>query len=217
MGAGNRMLQGRGGRNQFGITDDDMRELRESLQRPAPPTQRPTIYIAGPDVFEPNPLAVGERLKAIAGRHGFTPLFPMDNAVAPGDPNPSLTIFEGNAAMIQKADIVVANLNPFRGGIEPDSGTVWEVGYALGLGKRVVGYIASDQSMVARVYSVEGCSLPATGPYRDAAGRTVEDFGHPLNLMLIHSIEHLVIGSFEDALAYLVSSQSRGQVAARRR
>jgi hypothetical protein len=32
MGAGNRMLEGRNGRNQFGITDDDMAELRKQLE-----------------------------------------------------------------------------------------------------------------------------------------------------------------------------------------
>lgn len=160
------------------------------------------LYIAGPDVFEPNPLAVGERLKSTARRFGFEPLFPLDNAVPLSDPNPSLTIFKANAAMIHDADIVIANLNPFRGA-ESDSGTVWEVGYALGLGKRVIGYIGNGESMVERVLAQEGRKVPVTGPFVDRDGRSIEDFGHPLNLMLIHSIEHLVTGNFEDAVKYL--------------
>ncbi|OJW51563.1 MAG: hypothetical protein BGO63_10550 [Candidatus Accumulibacter sp. 66-26] len=160
------------------------------------------IYLAGPDVFDPNPLAVGEELKAGARRHGFVPLYPLDNAIQTDDPNPSLTIYKANIALIADADAVVANLNPFRGA-EPDSGTVWEVGYALGLGKRVIGYIGSGEPMVGRVLVNEGRTVPPVGPYFDEENRSIEDFGHPLNLMLMHSIEHLAIGSFEDALQYL--------------
>lgn len=169
---------------------------------------RPKLYIAGPDVFEPNPVAVGERLKSIARQYGFEPLYPFDNAVPHGDPNPSLTIFQANAAMIRAADIVVANLNPFRGA-EPDSGTVWEVGYAVGLGKRVIGYVGSSESMVVRLLTREGREVPAVGPYVDRKGRTIEDFGHSLNLMLIHSIEHLATGDFEDAIKYLSANPIR--------
>lgn len=163
------------------------------------------LYIAGPDVFKPNPVAVGERLKSIARKYGFEPLFPFDNAIPPGDPHPSLTIFQANAAMVQSADIVVANLNPFRGA-EPDSGTVWEVGYALGLEKRVIGYVGSVDTMVCRVLALEGRTMPLNGPYVDEDGRFIEDFGHSLNLMLIHSIEHLVVGGFEDAVKYLAGN-----------
>ena len=165
----------------------------------------PKVYIAGPDVFEPHPVAVGERMKSITRRYGFEPLFPFDNAIPPGDPNPSLTIFRANAAMVQSADIVVANLNPFRG-VEPDSGTVWEVGYALGIRKRVIGYVGSAETMVCRVLAREGRTIPMAGPYMDETGWFIEDFGHPLNLMLIHSIEHLVVGGFEDAVKYLAGS-----------
>ena len=175
-------------------------------------SNRVTLYLAGPDVFEPDPVAIGEQLKSIARQYGFDPLFPFDNAIPKDDPNPSLTIFRANAAMIQAADIVVANLNPFRGA-ESDSGTVWEVGYALGLGKRAVGYIASEESMVKRVLGLEGREIPTIGPYLDKQGRSIEDFGHSLNLMLVHSIERLVIGGFEDALQYIASNRLEGEEA----
>ncbi len=170
-------------------------------------TLRPKLYIAGPDVFLPNPVAVGERLKAVATRYGFDPLYPLDNEVPAGECNPPKTIFEGNAAMIREAEMVVANLNAFRGA-EPDSGTAWEVGYAVGLGKRVVGYMQSCESMVSRVFAIEGRTQPLHGPYLDVHGLTIEDF-HPLNLMLIHSIERLVIGDFEMAVAYLAGDQRK--------
>ena len=156
------------------------------------------VYIAGPDVFLPEPQAVGERLKNVARRHGFEPLFPLDNAIdLKATENPSLAIFEGNRAMIDAADVVVANLNAFRGA-EPDSGTVWEVAYAIGRGKPVIGYVASEMSMRERVLRLEGAAGGAAkGCDRD--GMSIEDFGHPLNLMLVHSLTALVVGDFDAA------------------
>lgn len=43
-------------------------------------------------------------------------------------------IYHANLEMIRSADAVLANLNAFRG-IEPDSGTCFEVGFATALGK----------------------------------------------------------------------------------
>lgn len=156
------------------------------------------VYIAGPDVFEPNALEVGQRLKSIAREHGFEPLFQFDNEVdIETSANPSLEIFLGNRDLIDTADMVIANLNPFRGRIEPDSGTVWEVGYAIGRGKPVVGYLASAESMQERILRVEG-RPGETAATADREGRTIEPFGHALNLMLVHSVE-LVFGDFRDA------------------
>ena len=48
-------------------------------------------------------------------------------------------IFTSNVAKLSEADGVIANLAPFRGH-EPDSGTVFEVGYAIARGIPVIGY-----------------------------------------------------------------------------
>lgn len=158
------------------------------------------VYIAGPDVFEPNAFEVGEQLKAIARSHGFEPLFPFDNEVdLANSPNPSLDIFIGNRDLIDAADLVIANLSPFRG-IEPDSGTVWEVGYAIGRGKPVIGYLASAETMQQRILRMEGRPEETTA-LTDRQGKTIEPFGHMLNLMLVHSAD-LVVGSFDDACRY---------------
>lgn len=37
------------------------------------------IYLAGPDVFGPDPIAKGHVLKAICAKHGVNGLYPMDN------------------------------------------------------------------------------------------------------------------------------------------
>ena len=98
------------------------------------------IYLAGPEVFKEDAIEVGKSMKKYCKKKGFKGLFPLDKQIiAPTKKEASMAIFEANRAMIEKADIVVANLNDFRGS-EPDSGTVCEIGYDLG--KITVGYLA---------------------------------------------------------------------------
>lgn len=157
------------------------------------------IYIAGPAVFQPDAAAIGGKLKAIAGRYGLVAMFPLDGEASDRRLR-SIDIFQANRGMIDRADVVVADLNPFRGA-EPDSGTVWEIGYAAGQGKRVVGHIASDEPMAMRVARME--AAPAAAELLvDSMGRAIEPYGYPLNLMLMHGVD-LVVGSFEDACRML--------------
>src|SRR5712691_8050167 len=45
-------------------------------------TQRkPKLYLAGPEVFLPNPLAHAEQQRALCEQYGFTPLHPVDNGL----------------------------------------------------------------------------------------------------------------------------------------
>ncbi len=73
-------------------------------------------------------------MKMMCAEKGFVGCYPFDNEA---DNTPD--IFAGNCKLIDEADIVIANLNPFRGK-EPDSGTCFEVGYAYAKGKTVYGY-----------------------------------------------------------------------------
>ena len=66
----------------------------------------------------------------------------------------------------------MANLNTFRG-MEPDSGTCFEIGYAYALGKKIYGYLEDGRTMMEK-----------TGAGTDEQGFTVEDFDMPVNLML---------------------------------
>lgn len=159
------------------------------------------IYLAGPDVFERNALGVAAAHKKIVSDYGFHPLYPLDQNIDLTDPQASLKIFRGNVDMIRESDFVVANLNPFRG-LEPDSGTVWEIGFAFGLGKPVIGYAADTRTLLERVKTSQRCTT-ANGMVYDQDDMLVEDFNHPLNLMLIHGIQELVTGTLEDALKSL--------------
>src|SRR5215510_6578217 len=97
------------------------------------------IYLAGPDVFLPDAIAIGQRKREICQRHGVIGLFPLDNAVDLAAPDASLQIFRANEAMMDKAHAIIANLTPFRGpGADP--GTVYELGYMAGRGKFCLPY-----------------------------------------------------------------------------
>jgi nucleoside 2-deoxyribosyltransferase len=96
--------------------------------------------------------------------------------------------------------MVVANLNPFRGA-EPDSGTVFELGYGFALGKKVWGYVASSESLLERISRLDGqTGISGTPHPTDAQGLMIENFSLPLNLMLAMSA-HIVTGELATCIA----------------
>jgi len=149
------------------------------------------IYLAGPDIFRPDVEEWIASARDLCRQHGFEALTPFDH----NESEPK-KILEGNLELIRKAQIVVANLNPFRG-FEPDSGTAFEMGYALALGKKVWGYVESNEPLLERIRRSEGCSQDAK---RDCNGMAIEDFGLPVNLMLALTA-NLVEGNLADCLS----------------
>ncbi|MFT4269311.1 MAG: nucleoside 2-deoxyribosyltransferase, partial [Xenophilus sp.] len=151
-------------------------------------SRRPRIYLAGPDVFRPDAGQAFAGLKAACEALGLQGVAPTDGNVdvktGTGD-EIAQRIYDGNVRLIRGCDGVIANLAPFRG-LEPDSGTVFELGYAVALGKPVVGYGVPPGSYEQRVRAAIDCAPPdARGAVREAAtGMTVEGLGQRLNLML---------------------------------
>ena len=161
------------------------------------------IYIAGPDVFEKDSIEIGKKLLALCKEYGFIGLYPLDNVVDFSQEKEKIAedIFKANVKMIQEADIVIANLNPFRGK-EADSGTVWECGYAYGLGKEVYGYMQDTKDYVEK-FSLDERTLQENH-YIDKDGKFIEDFAHPINLMIACSVNKIVCGSFETVLKSII-------------
>jgi nucleoside 2-deoxyribosyltransferase len=159
------------------------------------------IYIAGPDVFEENSIEIGKQLVALCEKYGYEGLYPLDNVVDFSQEKQKIAqdIFEANVAMINKADIVIANLNAFRGK-EPDSGTVWECGYAYGLGKEVYGYMKDTQEYLETFSNDE--KNYKEGAFWDNENRLIEDFANPVNLMISSSAK-IMQGDFETVLKAL--------------
>lgn len=146
------------------------------------------VYLAGPDVFLPDALAIGQRKQDICRRHGLTGLYPLDNTVDLAARDSSLQIFKGNEAMMDAADAVIANLTPFRGP-GADSGTVYELGYMAGRGKSCFGYCNDPAPYAERVTRFTEVTRGSDQRLVDADGLTVEDFGLPDNLMMIHALD----------------------------
>lgn len=139
--------------------------------------QTPLIYLAGFDVFRPDAIEHGNYLKALCTAHGMEGLYPFDNQIPPdlSKKDSAQLICSKNIAMIQRCTAVLANLNLFRG-LEPDSGTAFEVGMAVALGKPVWAYLEPVASLRELV--------PHDEQGLDRQGYEVEDFDLPRNLML---------------------------------
>jgi nucleoside 2-deoxyribosyltransferase len=146
------------------------------------------IYLAGPDVFLPDAVEIGRRKAAICARHGLTGLYPLDNGVDLTAAGASLAIFKGNEAMMDSADAIIANLTPFRGP-SADAGTVYELGYMAGRGKLCFAYSNDPALYTERVARSFAVTKAAAGHLIDNDGLTVEDFGLPDNLMMIHTLD----------------------------
>ena len=143
----------------------------------------PRVYLAGPDVFLPDPAGRALALKRICARHGLLGISPLD--LEPGEQGVAAApaIARRNEAHIRRCNAVLANLTPFRGP-GADAGTIYEVGYARALGRPVFGYACKAGDYASRVRA-----MPGGGMERDADGLAIEDYGLFENLMIACGIE----------------------------
>lgn len=150
-----------------------------------PKSQRDTsvltrAYLAGPDVFLPNATAQAAAKVAICARYGIEGCPPLNEGMDLGAMRPDAAwhaIFAKVLAMMAAADLVIANLTPFRGA-SADAGTLVELGWFLGRGKPVFAYSNS-----ATPFAERSRALTAIVP-DPLGGLEVEGFGLPDNLMI---------------------------------
>jgi nucleoside 2-deoxyribosyltransferase len=148
-------------------------------------------YLAGPDVFRADAAEIAARRKALCAAYGVEALHPFDQALE-GLAAHDLAgaIFRNNIAMMRDADVVIAELTPFRSP-SADPGTAFELGFAFAGGKPVYGFSDAPEPLFERtVGSVSRDSLEALpdGRLLLADGLVIEDFGLADNLMLIEAI-----------------------------
>lgn len=92
-------------------------------------------YIAGP-LFNEGERWFDEQIEATARRAGFETFLPhRDGDLSLREQRDIARIFTEDRAAIDRADVVIANLN----GITTDDGTAWELGYAYARQKHLVG------------------------------------------------------------------------------
>jgi nucleoside 2-deoxyribosyltransferase len=165
---------------------------------------RPEIYLAGPEVFLPDPLARAAEMKAVCARLGAVGRFPTDNQQGVADPDPArmaANICAADEALIAACDALVANMDKFRGP-SMDAGTCYEMGLAKGLGKLVVGWTADQRAWRETVAKFSPLT-PEGRWFRDADGMLCADFGLFDNLMLVKGA-HAICPGFEAAVAHVV-------------
>ena len=147
----------------------------------------PRVYLAGPDVFLPDPAERAAAMKQVCARYGLLGISPLD--LLPGEPSDPggvpdpRAIALRNESHIRRCDALLANLTPFRGP-GADAGTVYEVGYGRALGRPVFGY-----ATVIGDYATRVRAMPGSGLANDAEGLAIEDFGLFENLMITCGIE----------------------------
>jgi nucleoside 2-deoxyribosyltransferase len=137
------------------------------------------IYLAGPEVFFPaeEHQAIVAEKKRLLQEHGFEGIDPLDTELGFSGNEAKLRrghkIYRANRDLMDSCDAIIANLTPFRG-ISADPGTVFEVGYMIGQGKRAFGFTLESRHYRERAGSKN----------LDDLGHTIEDFEMSDNLMI---------------------------------
>ena len=148
------------------------------------------IYLAGPDVFLPNPLEAARAKQSICQRSGFIGKFPLDSTLDFTGLSPQEAgwlIYRSNLALMNECDLIIANMTPFRSP-SMDVGTAFEMGYMAAQGKPIFGYSNDGRLYVDRV--------AAAAPGVDENGLAIESFELADNLMMLGAI-HLSGGAFQ--------------------
>lgn len=150
------------------------------------------VYLAGPDVFLPDPRSLAAAKKRLCAAYGFTGVSPVDNEIdvsALPKRDAGLRISTANEDMIRSCQLLIANLTPFRGP-SADVGTAYELGFARALGLPVFGYTNVTGTLLDRMRKQRGVHVRtrASGQLEDAYHMVIEDFDLTDNLMLVGAV-----------------------------
>ncbi|MGL5082109.1 MAG: nucleoside 2-deoxyribosyltransferase [Microcoleaceae cyanobacterium] len=136
-------------------------------------------YLAGPDVFLPDPEKTAHAKQEICQRYGFVGLFPLDQTLNIEKLNPrdaGLAIYRSNIQLMNSCSLIIANMTPFRSP-SLDVGTAFEIGYMTAQGKPIFCYSNDDRLYTERVIAQGASTL-------DQVGMFIEQFEMIDNLML---------------------------------
>ena len=162
--------------------------------------RKPVVYIAGFECFMPDGKERAEKALDLCAEMGFEGISPVvghpigaEIDFSQGKKAAAKQIFMNNIKYINHCDVVIANVNNFRGW-EPDGGTCFELGYAYSQGKKLYGFMDDTRPCYEKYIG----SIHKDGPFwRDDNGAFFESGA--CNLM-ISGPACIVEGSFEDAL-----------------
>jgi nucleoside 2-deoxyribosyltransferase len=175
---------------------------------------RPSVYLAGPMVFLPDPVAIFDQMKAICDAHALVGLAPLDNQIGleglPPGPDLLARIVRADIELMHSVDAGVFCLDGFRRGPEMDAGTAFEVGFMKALGKPLAGWTADPRPYPVKVkdYFSEVFGLPLSEARPGATGGTSGLTRDP-DGMLVHSA-----GCLQNGMVHIGIELSGGMVAA---
>lgn len=149
---------------------------------------KPLFYLAGPDVFLPDPVGHAIAKKAICAEFGLAGIFPLDNVIELPGKSPledANIIAKANRELMRRCDGAIAQATPFRGaGI--DEGTAFEIGFLSALGKPVFTYTNDGLDFFSRAQEFAGPTTTLEAGEVDVDGLAIENFGLTHNLMIEH-------------------------------
>lgn len=166
----------------------------------------PRLYLAGPMVFDIDPTAIFDRMKALSLAHGLAGVAPLDNQLGLEGMPPGKDLLErivrADIALMDQVEAAVFCLDGFRHGPEMDAGTAFEVGYMKALGKPIAGWTRDTRLYPRRVgdfvhamfgqplvRSEAGTVGGTSGSLRDPDGILVHSEGCVQNAMVHVGIE----------------------------
>lgn len=164
--------------------------------------KRPKIYLAGPDLFKSDAVAIYDAYNNSATKLGLELLYPSDDIVEQGNSKLEFAtnIFRANERMLHAADAVLVNLEPFRGPCM-DVGAAFEIGFARALGKPIFGfYPRAVKDYFSRLKQHHRLIDQKDGLWRSEEGLLLEDFGLSDNLMIALGITGGAHRGFDSAL-----------------
>ncbi len=164
------------------------------------------VYLAGPMVFLPDPVALFGAMKAVCARHGLIGVSPQDGQVAlrgvPGHAM-SAAIVAADVALMDELDAGVFCLDGFRRSPEMDPGTAFEIGYMHALGKPLAGWTQDVREYPDRVRAYfGGQTVQAPGGVQSGDQRDPDG-------VMVHSE-----GCMQNAMAHIGIERSGGRVCA---
>jgi len=134
--------------------------------------RKPVVYLADFEMFLPTCEETVRYWKKTCDRYGLIGLFPGEgDPVEPGD-NYWQRVFQHDVNWMEYSDMCIAQLDDWRGH-EPDSGTLFELGYFVAKGLPSYGFYTGGKKLIER-------EIPKTEEedgWYDENGYLIEDKG----------------------------------------
>ena len=172
------------------------------------------VYLAGPDVFAPDPIKIGAEKKRLVTEAGHIGHFPMDPEFDSFGNNKETAykIGAANEGLMKMSQVILANMTPFRGS-SMDVGTAFEVGYMSYKYDSdpyvlIIGYYENECELnyAKRLTDLTyngNVTIEEHGVLRGGDGMSLENFDLSENLMIpaaIHKTGGEIYMSFQEAV-----------------